>query len=182
VPELQVVVVSRPIHHTGCSVDELGRRAGWGCVRESLNVAAAIPSAAMMGGACSRATTALMHNIDAQQSRHKEENARQKRKRQIGLELIARPLIGDVAPVPDGAAIHGPDEVGEQAERHHEEGEEDEVHGPVDEGGCEWEEEQQCEEYADCGDDFGVDEAFLGGRGCVLLRVEELARQAGDGG
>jgi len=97
-------------------------------------VAAAIPSTAIMGGARSRDTTALMHNIEAQQRRHKEENARQKGKRQIRLELIARPFIGDVAPMPDRAAVHGPDEVREQAERDHEEGEEDEVHGPVDEG------------------------------------------------
>jgi len=51
----------------------------------------------------------------------------------------------------------------------------------VDERGGEGEEEEQREEDADGGDDFGVNEALFGPCGLVLLGMEILACEAGDG-
>jgi len=85
-------------------------------------------------------------------------------------------------PVPNRTAVHGTDEVGEEAEGDHEEDEEEEIDGPVDEGGGKGEEEEQGEEDSDCGDDFGVDEALFGGGWRVFLRVQVFACKAGDGG
>lgn len=64
-------------------------------------------------------------------------------------------------PVPDATAVHGANEIGKETESDHEEGEQQEVHRPVDEATSEWEEEEEGEEDADGGDDLSVDEAFL---------------------
>jgi len=74
-----------------------------------------------MGDAvCSRDATAFVHDVEAQQRRREEENARQKAKRQIGLKLIARSLIRNVAPMPNRSTIHRANKVRQQAERNHE--------------------------------------------------------------
>jgi hypothetical protein len=96
-----------------------------------------------------------------QKSTSQKENARQEAKRQISLKLRTSRLSRNAIPVPDAAAVHGTDEVREKTECYHEEHEEDEISGPVDEGGHEWEEEEQREEDADSGYDFGVDEALF---------------------
>ena len=48
-----------------------------------------------------------------------------------------------------------------QTKSNHETSEEQEIHRPVKEARSERQEEEESEENADCGDDFGVDEALL---------------------
>jgi len=122
-----------------------------------------------------------MHHINTQQRTRQKEDTSQEAERQISLKLRARCLARDAMPVPDRTAIHGADEVGEETEGDHEESEEEEVHGEVDEGGGEGEEEQEREEDADCGDDFGVDKALFGPCGSVLFGVKVLACETCDG-
>jgi hypothetical protein len=69
-------------------------------------------------------------------------------------------VSGDAVPVPDASAIR-PNIIGEKAKSNHETCEEEEVHGPMKEGSGEGEEEEQGEEDADGGDDFGVDETLF---------------------
>lgn len=63
-------------------------------------------------------------------------------------------------PIPDTATIR-PDVVCEETEGDHGADEEEEVDGPVQEGGSKGEEEEQTEEDSDSGDYFGIDEALL---------------------
>lgn len=51
--------------------------------------------------------------------------------------------------------------VSEKSKRDDVHDEEENIGGPVEEAAGEWEEEDQREENAECGDDLSVDEAFL---------------------
>jgi hypothetical protein len=69
-------------------------------------------------------------------------------------------MASDPVPVPDASA-NRTNIIGEKTESDHEACEEEEVHGPMKEGGSEGEEEEKGEEDADGSDDFGVDEALF---------------------
>jgi len=101
-----------------------------------------------------------VHDVDAKKCRNKEENSSKERKRDIRLELGTATTASDAVPVPDASAIRSII-VGEKTKSDDEPCEENEVHGPVNKGRGEREEEEQGEEDADCGDDFGVDEALF---------------------
>jgi len=58
-----------------------------------------------------RDAAALVHYVDAEQCRNQEEDTRQKAESQIRLKLITRPLIRNIAPLPNAATIHGTNEV-----------------------------------------------------------------------
>jgi len=85
--------------------------------------------------------------------------------------------VGDVAPVPDRAA-GGSVVVCKETERDHQANEENEIHGPVDEASHEWKHEEQSEDDADGGDDFGVDESLLTPCRDALVLVEIITSEA----
>lgn len=51
--------------------------------------------------------------------------------------------------------------MGKKTKSNHGASEQQEIHRPVHETSQEWQKEEEREEDADCGDYFGVDEAFL---------------------
>ena len=113
-----------------------------------------------MGGGGGRAATMNHPETDGRGS--KEEDCRQEAKGNIRLKLRAFRFASNAVPIPDRAAVHRADVVSEKSKGDDVQNEQDEIGGPVEEGACEWEEEDQREEDADCGDDFSVDEALLG--------------------
>ena len=100
-------------------------------------------------------------NPKANNGRGEEEDGSQEGESNVSLEFGALGLPSDAVPVPDGAAVHGANVVGEKGKGNDVEDEEDEIGGPVQEAAGEWEEEDQGEENAECGNDLSVDKALL---------------------
>lgn len=115
---------------------------------------------AATGGDFVGAGGAAVHNVDAKESRGEEEDGCQKEECKVCFEFIAAAISGDAIPIPNATAV-GADVVCKQTECDHEASKEQEVHGPVKEAGHEWEEEEEREQDADCGNNFSVDEALL---------------------
>ena len=65
-----------------------------------------------------------------------------------------------------------------QTKGDHSSGKEKQIHGPVQEARHEWQEEEERVEDANCGDDFGVDEALLVPCGGAFVLVQVLTCQA----
>lgn len=72
--------------------------------------------------------------------------------------------------------------MGQQPKRDHSADEEEEVDGPVEEGGGEGEQEEEGEDDAESGGYFDVDEALAGVGGGVAGLVQVFAVEAGDDG
>jgi len=123
-------------------------------------VARAIPTTAAGGGlvdVCG--ATMAVHDVDAEESRSKEEDGSQEQKCEISSEFVASVAASDSIPVPDRAALVIV--VSKQSKGDHGSSKEDEIHGPVDETSHEWQEEEEGVQNADGSDNFGVDEALL---------------------
>jgi len=129
-------------------------------VEERCLDAGSVPAAAAGGDCCIGASCAAVHDPEAEKSRSEEEDGSQEEECDISLEFIAASTSGDAVPVPDATAV-GAVIVREETESDHEASEEEEINRPVHEACEEWEEEEQREKDANCGDDFGVDEALL---------------------
>ena len=102
----------------------------------------------------------------------KEKMLCQKREREISLELVASSLTRDSILIPDRATVQKADKVGEQTDGDYEQDKQREVNGLVDKGSNEGEKKGEGEHNADCGENFGIDEALLRLCGTVYLGVE----------
>jgi len=144
-------------------------------------VPGAIPAAAAGGGLVDVCGASMaVHDVDAEESRSKEEDGSQEKESKISSELVASVASSNSIPIPDRAT--GVIVVSKQSKGDHRSGEEEEVHWPVDEASHEWQEEEERVEDADGGDDFGVDEALLIPCSLSFVLVQVLTCQAGDDG
>jgi len=80
--------------------------------------------------------TMAVHDIDAEKGRSQEKDRSQKQECEISSELVASVASSDSIPVPDRAAAIVI--VSKQSKRDHRSGEEEEIHGPVDEASHKW--------------------------------------------
>jgi len=80
--------------------------------------------------------TMAVHDIDAEKGRSQEKDRSQKQECEISSELVASIASSDSIPVPDRAAAIVI--VSKQSKRDHRSGEEEEIHGPVDEASHKW--------------------------------------------
>jgi len=125
-----------------------------------------------------------VHNPETKSSRSKPEDGAQEAESDISLPLLARALVGQVAPVEDAAAVERANEGDEQAEGDEPEDGDQEIDWPVQEGAAEWEQPDEGEEHGEGCDGFGVDEAALGQGvvGHVLVGMKPFACEASDDG
>lgn len=150
-------------------------------VGSRLDLRAAVPLPAggcIVGRRCSTAT----HPINAQCSRYQPANGGQEGERLIGLPgATVGAAQAQAAPVKRVAAavaqpVHEEGKGDEPAEG------EDEIDGPMDEGAREGEQPDDGQQDGQGSDDLDEDEAAQGPRGLAMLRVQIVARDAGDDG
>jgi hypothetical protein len=122
------------------------------------------------------------------------EDGRQEGERDIGLPFLAGALLCDIAPIEDAAAVERTDElffmleaaenkgydtlvasayIDQKTESNDPSNEQEEIHRPVDESSRERKEPEQCKQYGQTCDDFGVDEA-RSGPGALAPGVVEI--------
>jgi len=125
--------------------------------------------------------TAAMNNPETDDSRGEEEDSSQEGKSDISFELGALGFASDAVPVPNTSAVHRAHVVDEESESGDVENKDDEVGGPVEEAGSEWEEEDQRKENADSCYDLCVDEALLRPCRSGFVLVKPLSCKTCDG-